>query len=143
MPAGRPSLYTEELALDICTQLAEGKSLRAICKQEEYPTLSTVMLWVAQRPEFSEHYAHARELQSETMADDILFIADNEEDVNRAKVQIDARKWIASKLKPKKYGNFQQIEEISKQEHSIAPDTLAAVEQAAENVARILKSSRN
>ena len=33
------------------------------------------------------------------------YIADNEEDINRAKVMIDARKWTASKLKPKKYGD--------------------------------------
>ena len=56
--------------------------------------------------------ARERDIQTETHADEIIYIADNEEDINRAKVKIDARKWAASKLKPKKYGNFQQVEHI-------------------------------
>ncbi len=61
---------------------------------------------------FRAIHARAREIQAETHADEIINIADHEEDISRAKVMIDARKWTASKLKPKKYGSFQQVEHI-------------------------------
>ena len=112
MPGGRPSTYTEKLTGKICTRLAEGESLRSICKDATLPAMSTVMLWLQEHEKFSEQYAHARDLQAETHADEIIYIADNEEDINRAKIKIDARKWTASKLKPKKYGHFQQVEHI-------------------------------
>ena len=49
-------------------------------------------------------YARARDQQAATYADDIVNIADTEQDPNKARVRIDARKWHASKLAPKKYG---------------------------------------
>jgi hypothetical protein len=53
---------------------------------------------------FLAAYTRARADQADTIADQIMDIADTEPDPNRAKVRIDARKWIASKLKPQKYG---------------------------------------
>ncbi len=112
MPAGRPSTYSNKLTDKICTRLAVGESLRSICKDAKIPAMSTVMLWLQEHDDFSEQYARAREIQAESHADEIIYIADHEEDINRAKVKIDARKWTASKLKPKKYGSFQQVEHI-------------------------------
>ncbi len=42
---GRPTRYTPKVAADICTRLAEGESLRAICKDDAMPGLRTVMGW--------------------------------------------------------------------------------------------------
>jgi hypothetical protein len=102
----RPSEYTTEIADLICTQLSDGLSLRAVCRQEGMPDKTTVFKWLRERPEFLAQYARAKEESADAMADEILEIADNpEEDAQSRRVRIDARKWIASKLKPKKYGD--------------------------------------
>ncbi len=76
---GRPSLYTEALAAEICRRLAEGESLRAICADKAIPGISTVMGWLfdGNHGEFSEQYARAREAQAEIRADEIVDIADD------------------------------------------------------------------
>jgi hypothetical protein len=103
--AGRPSDFNLDTATSICTRIIEGESLRSICKDPESPAISTVVNWLARFPEFVALYTHARDNQADTLADDILFIADNEPDPDKARVRIDARKWIAAKLKPRKYGD--------------------------------------
>lgn len=126
---GRPSKYTKALGDKICQQLILGDSLRTICRQPDMPALSTVCLWLAKPDEyveFSEQYTQARAVQAELMADEIHEIADdgtndwmerhnsegdvtgvqfNSEHVQRSKLRIDARKWTASKLLPKRYGD--------------------------------------
>lgn len=98
--------FTQELADEICERLAKGESLRSICRDEHVPSLTTVLRWVEEKPEFSEQYARAREAQADTLADEIISIADDDaEDVNRSRLRVDARKWVASKLKPKRYGD--------------------------------------
>ncbi len=99
--------YTEEIAQAICNELASGESLRNICKNPDYPAISTVMLWLKDQAAFSEQYARARELQTETWANEINDIADaaTPEDFQVAKLRVDTRKWLLSKLAPKKYGD--------------------------------------
>jgi len=125
---GRPSIYSQELAMEICRQLAEGKSLRKICKAEEMPNASTVHSWVLSNDDFSKQYARAREMQAEHYLDEIIEIADdgsndtyagedgverfNADVVQRSKLRVDTRKWVMSKLAPKKYSDKVQ------QEHS-------------------------
>lgn len=121
----RESGYTQELAATICDRLVNGESLRSICRDEGMPAPSTVCLWLTQNASFAEQYAHAREAQADTLADEILEISDdarndwmkrnhgeddpgwvvNGEHVQRSRLRIDSRKWIASKLKPRKYGD--------------------------------------
>ncbi len=109
---GRPSLYTEALAAKICRRLAEGESLRTICADRAMPGLSTVMGWLFddKHEGFPEQYARAREAQAELRADEITDIADGvehgaSEAVQAARLRVDARKWIAAKLLPKRYGD--------------------------------------
>jgi hypothetical protein len=119
---GRPSLYSPELAATICEHVASGKSLRVIAALEGMPHQSTVMAWLdGRQPEFSEQYARAREAQADKLAEEILTIADdgrqdtyidgegNErtdtEVIQRSKLRVEARKWLASKMAPKKYGD--------------------------------------
>jgi hypothetical protein len=105
MPAGRPSDYSLEIVDTICARIAEGESLRAICRDADTPSMASIFKWLREHPEFAEQYTRAREQQAEAYADEIADIADNGEDVNRDRLRIDSRKWIASKLKPKKYGD--------------------------------------
>lgn len=121
---GRPTRYTEELAAEILTRIAEGESLRRITMEPGMPSHASVYLWLLQKPDFSDKYARARDEQAETLADEILAIADeppaevtDDKGVSRTdngwvtwqKNRMDARKWVAAKLKPKKYGDRQIV----------------------------------
>ena len=106
----RPSKFTLELAVEICRRVADGRSLRSVCRDEDMPNADTVNEWRINRAEFSEQYARARERRAEVLADEILDIADNAEDAQIARLQVDARKWAASKLDPKRYGDRLDID---------------------------------
>lgn len=106
-PRGRPSLYTPELAEKICTAVATSElGLAAILKRKGMPSYGTVMRWLAAKPAFQHMYARAKEDQADLMAGRIVEIADSAvaEDVHVARLRVDARKWVAAKLKPRKYG---------------------------------------
>lgn len=116
-PNGRPSDYTDEKADAICERIVAGESMRAICADPDMPAISTVFRWLSLNTQFSEQYARAKEEQAEAFADEIVRIADKDvpdEDTAvltaRDRLRVDARKWVASKLKPKKYGDKVQTE---------------------------------
>lgn len=109
----------------ILERIAGGESLRQILETKGLPASSTVFVWLSEDPEFSEQYARAREAQADALFDDILSIADdgtndwmerrnadgdvigwqeNGEAIRRSQLRIESRKWMAGKLKPKKYG---------------------------------------
>lgn len=113
---GRPSTYSQEIASSICAQIADGHSLRKISREEGMPSMTTIFDWLGTKPEFAEQYARAKEAQADALAEDMLDIADmppsigekgtvDAGDVAHMRLRIDTRKWIASKLKPKKYGD--------------------------------------
>lgn len=83
----------------------DGESLRGIVNSDHMPNRSTIHLWLATNREFSDQYMKAKDNQADTLADDLIYIADTAEDINKARLQVDVRKWAASKLKPKKYGD--------------------------------------
>lgn len=142
-PTGRPTLYSDELAADICGRLCSGESLRTICRDDDMPACSTVFKWLNARPSFVEHYARAREVQADAIFEDILDIADNatndwmerraekgEEDkgwqangehIQRSRLRVDARKWMAGKLAPKKYGEKTALELSGKDGAPLVP----------------------
>jgi hypothetical protein len=110
---GRPSIFSEELAAQICDRIAGGESLRSICRSESMPVQTTVYRWLQNNEVFQQQYARARSLQAETYADEIADIADascDRDSAAAARVRIDARKWFAEKVHPKKYGVRQTIE---------------------------------
>ena len=125
-PKGRPTDYTLEVVSDICARIADGQSLREIALSDDMPAKATIFLWLAKHKEFSDQYAHAKEAQALHMADEILDIADdasndwmerlgedgqslgwkeNGEAMQRSRLRVDSRKWLLSKLLPKKYGD--------------------------------------
>lgn len=103
---GRPSIYTPELCDRICERLGNGEPLRTICKDDDMPVGATVYSWIRLYPEFLERYEKAKQESSDALVEEMLSIADDEnpEDTQRARLRVDTRKWIAAKLKPKKYG---------------------------------------
>ena len=104
---GRPSGYTPEIAEDICELIARGISLRAITARADMPGEKTVYQWLAKEADFAQQYERARERQAHLYASEITEIADtaSNDDWNVARLRIDARKWFASKVSPKKYGD--------------------------------------
>lgn len=100
----RPCDYTSEVAAAICSRLSAGQSLVRICADADMPHRDTVYAWLGRFPEFSDRYARAREEQADHYADEIIAIADGEGDTNDKRLRVDARKWIACKLKPRTYG---------------------------------------
>ena len=120
---GRPSKYNEEIAAEICTRIVKGESLRSICRDEKMPNVDTIYVWIGKHPIFADQYARAREEQADTLADEIQALADEAPPMVLGKFgeiidtgwlqwqkqRIDARKWCAAKLKPKKYGDRVQV----------------------------------
>lgn len=121
---GRPSIFTQELADKVCERIAEGYSMRTVCAPEGMPSISTLFKWIREIPGFTQQYARATEERTEAMSEDILDIADdgsndlmtiqkgnqsyeieNKEVTNRSRLRVDTRKWLMSKMKPKKYGD--------------------------------------
>jgi len=108
--------YTKAIADKICSRIANGESLNAICKGSDMPHRHTVLGWalgqvkIAENAGFPDMYARARRAQADAFADEIVNIADTEEDPQKARVRIDARKWIAGKQRPKKYGDKVEVD---------------------------------
>ena len=92
--------------------------------QDDFPTASTVYVWLDRNPEFAERYARAREAATEDMLEEIFEIADNPEiDVQDKRVRIDTRKWAMGKLKPKKYGDKQTVDVGNKEGETLKVET--------------------
>ena len=126
---GRPSLYTPELGDHICELLAQGRTLRDVCRDEHMPNEATVRGWALKddeeaRPGFFTQYTRAREIGYHAMADETLEISDdahndwmvrhgdddagwqsNGENIQRSRLRVDTRKWLLSKALPKIYGD--------------------------------------
>jgi hypothetical protein len=107
---GRPTIRTHEVEGEILGRLAIGQSMRSICTEDGMPALTTVFRWLAEDQVFAAAYAAARDAQAETLADELVELADSArgepaEVVSAVKLAVDTRKWVASKLKPKKYGD--------------------------------------
>lgn len=139
---GRPSLYSDPLAEEICTRLAAGETLRAICQSEHIPAHSTVLGWVNDLPPFADQYARARQSGLDVIAEEIIEIADetgrdtissergdipNSEWIARSRLRVDARKWLLSKLRPDKYGDRSTLDVNGKLDLTMTvADTLRA-----------------
>src|SRR5262245_64886644 len=107
---GRPSSYSPEIAEAICNHITDGRSLRSFCQGVGAPNKTTVLRWLKEHEGFREAYQVARTLQADMLVDELLDIADQAQDPNRGRLRIDARKWIAARLAPKKYGDKTEID---------------------------------
>jgi hypothetical protein len=105
---GRPSVYSEDLADEICNRIAEGGmrgSLRKVCEAPDMPGRSTILGWLRTDPAFRRRYELACEFRDDGVADEVVEIADatTAATVQRARLQIDVRKWWLAKVAPRKY----------------------------------------
>jgi len=116
----RPTIKTKKLCAAICEGIALGKSSRAVCAEAGISD-RVLWNWLAKDEEFMQQYARAKEKCADYYAEEIVEIADDgandkyidewgkevvdNEAIQRSRLRVDARKWYASKLAPKKYGD--------------------------------------
>lgn len=125
-PRSRQAAFNPEQAARVISTIAvTPKGLRSICNAEEMPSVAAVMAWLNEVPAFAEQYARAKQEQAELMAEDMLEIADDGRNdtfttaegkeivdsdvIQRSKLRVDTRKWLMSKLLPKKYGDSMDV----------------------------------
>jgi len=129
MPMGRPTEFSPAVGLEITTRLADGESVRSICKEEDMPSKATVFRWLLEADisaieglkDFRDQYRFARRVQLEDYAEELVEISDNVEGdlyetedgrqkvdyehINRSKLRVNTRQWLLARMLPKKYGD--------------------------------------
>lgn len=122
MRPGQPTKYSQSLAKQICDRISTSSDgLQKICDSLSI-SRDSVYAWLSAHDEFSDMYARARQSQCQILADEIIAIADTTQEgtvtrvsekgtevrtgdmIEHRRLQVDARKWVLSKLLPKKYG---------------------------------------
>lgn len=150
---GRPTVYTREIADEVCRRIAGGQTLSEVCRDENMPPRTTVAQWdIDNRDEFSVRYARARCHLLEHWADEVTTIADdgtndwiernapdnegwqfNGEHVQRSRLRTDNRKWLLSKLRPDKYGDKLDLNNT----HGVTDRLAALMEKIGQNGRKI------
>lgn len=106
---GRPSLYNEKIAEEICDLLASQQSMRQICAKPGMPDRKTVTNWARDLPDFAKKLAQARQAQADSIFDDMAAIEAQtlakKIDARAARAVLSSMQWRASKLAPKRYGD--------------------------------------
>lgn len=88
----------------VIEEVFEGQLLSAVLTRYGIPR-SKFYKAITDYPSLNSYYLLSQQSRGELYVDEIVNIADTEIDPQRARVQIDARKWYASKVIPKKYGD--------------------------------------
>lgn len=122
----RPTSYTPALGDAVCDKLMASGSLRAVCRDEGMPSRSTIMRWVVDDIDgFAAKYARAKDLGIDEFVDETIEIADDgtndymatergqqldSEHIQRSKIRIETRRWLAERMAPKRYGLKQALD---------------------------------
>ncbi len=144
----------------IIERMIEGESLRSICRDEAMPSASTIFRWLEEDSDigkaFRDQYARATAARADAIFDEILEIADDgtndfvekrrqdgstetaldTEHVQRSRLRVDARKWVAAKLAPKKYGDDMRLRHADAEGGKL-PDNMTS-EQIAVRLASVV-----
>ena len=136
--AGRPTPYNLELGEKICNLISSSTDgIKTLCEANDWmPCHATIKNWLRTNDEFLALYVRAKDEQADILVEQMLEIADDKTEdkiatefgesgnsvaVARARLQIDTRKFIASKLKPKKYGDKLDLTTDGKEIQSLIP----------------------
>jgi hypothetical protein len=111
----RPTVMTREMITSICFELAGGRSLASVCRQDDMPAMSTVLLAVVDdRDGFRSDYIRAREAAGFSHADRLIDVADKigtgELDPQQGKAMNDAYKWAAERMSSKYHSSNQKLD---------------------------------
>ena len=115
---GRPVVFgiDNPCWFEICKQISEGKSLSTALKSDGMPSYRSALMMLQTNLEFRTMYEKAIESRADRLAEEILELADEAIPANldgpsksawvqQKRLQVDTRKWVAAKLKPKVYGD--------------------------------------
>ena len=127
---GSTPTVTQQVIDRVCVAISIGQSLRRILATDPtLPPATTILTAIGKNPAWMAQYAHARSRGHDAMAEEIIDIADQprigdrtevrqDKDgnvldrrvttadmVDRAKLQCDTRRWLLSKMAPKRYGD--------------------------------------
>ena len=115
------SKYTdkEQICIKVLEGMRNGKSTFKSCEAAGVHH-STFIHWVGEDDELAHNYARAREDLLERMAQEVLDLSDKEvpetgdgkkdwQAIQKHKLQVDTRKWLLSKLAPRKYGEKLEV----------------------------------
>ena len=115
---GRPALFPAEHVVwqNILRGISEGKSLSSTLRADGMPSYSLARQMIKNNPEFRAAYEKAVEDRADRLAEEIIELSDKELPdglegsmasawVQQKRLQVEARKWVAAKLKPKTYGD--------------------------------------
>ena len=125
MPGQFPHLYSKDTAAQICSRLALGQSLIAICTDPAMPSYATVQRWLSNDvATFREDYARAKHEYAHYIAEECMTIADSAtaETAQVCRLQVDTRKWYAGKVMPKVYGDRPADIQINTQVNVTLPE---------------------
>lgn len=109
-------LYTPELAERIFEAISSGRTINNIAGREGFPARGTIYAWMRENEEFSNTITRAREISADAFAEQAIEMADDtskddgNDSVQRSRLQVDYRKWLASKFAPHRYGDFNKSE---------------------------------
>ena len=102
---------TPEFAEILLDAIAGGMTLKEVCESNDL-SKTTVLRWLSN--EYLDQYARALRVRADMQAEEIIEIADKtyttNEELTAAKMRIDARKWLMSKMSPKKYGDKVELD---------------------------------
>lgn len=151
-----PMQFDQAIADHLCERIVTSTdSLRTICEDEGMPSVSLILKWLSLYPSFEAQYAKSKEQQIEALVSETLDIADdgrndymerlnfdgsqpgwhlNGEALARSRLRIDTRKWLAGKLKPKKYGEKIEVD----QKVSASDPLMSLLTRIAENGQRLV-----
>jgi hypothetical protein len=112
--------FSEEVVELIIDRMCEGQTLAAICREHGFGR-RTVYDWLNRYPQFAAKYAMAQQMLADHLFDQILEIADglkpdpnatgkeNWRAVDAARLKIESRKYLCSRLYPLRYHEQQGI----------------------------------
>lgn len=155
--AHRPSGYTEELSQLICKYIMMGYTARSIGMLKDMPDRETIRWWLINNSEFRGRYMQARRFRANSMAEEILDIADNSSNdwmetfakaggkatgwelngdhVRRAHLRVEARKWLMSKELWRIYGDKLTVEAAPIDLRSLDRDSSVMMQSLLEHLA--------
>jgi hypothetical protein len=112
---GRPTIYTQAIADEVCERLAHGETLRKMVLDEHMPPAGTIYRWLDSNESFRDQYAQARVRQADYYAEMIIDESFGAHDASIGRLRMDALKWASSKIAPKKYGDKIELESNNNQ----------------------------
>lgn len=112
---GGQTIYTPEMADEICDRLATGEPMAQICRDEGMPNPSTVWRWCENDVVFAQRIARARDDGEDQIAANARRVARGESgfstgDVLRDKLVIETDLKLLAKWNPRKWAERQQME---------------------------------